>query len=1031
MTQKRLACLFVSLLIAACSGSTTTKKKDGSADFIDGSGDTGGAGTGGAGTGGARTGGTGGGGIGGGGTGGGVVVEPPASDAGIDAMTDSGTDAQGDASTDGQGDASSDAQTDGGDGGICMPACTVGDKRCGTGGLQTCVVVNGCAAWGTEMACGANRTCTGTGAASACTCAATPAACTGVGTFCSSNTVRSTCEMVNGCLVLSATTKTCGPHQTCTAGLPAGDCVCTPTAGCTAAGTFCPTATTVGTCTQDAEGCFTKSGNDTTCMNGQVCVTSGATAACACPATVGTTLGTACQTVGQTVCSGDTVLTCAMNSTSGCKTWSLTTDCAAASGLTCGKKGGPAACECPAVTDGNYYVDPVAGNDASGAGPFPSGAKTPAACRFKTLSKATNIAVNTGNKIIAITASLPGIFTESAPISVAAGVTLTTDDAAPTPGNYRLDYTGSTGVAVSLANNSAISGFTIANGNTAINPGNPAVALGCTSGTVTVKSVTLDGTSPNGLNMFATGLQVGSAPLNTCTGTFDKVTADSFATGIRVSTSAGTAPIVTSPIVLTSTLGAIGMLVEAGTVDARDLVVKPSGNIAAAGFGVVVRPQSGVTAANFLGSNTSIQSPANDGVFLNDTGMLGPQATLTSALISNPTGAAASGIHVQAGTLNIQGATQILSADLFGLNVSGGTVIGTGLTISASTDDGVHVTGGSVTLHQSTIKLSHNRNVFMDNGAMLIDDGSAITDATAAGIEIAPSANDSFTLGGTTGALVDVSTNTGHGISLTGAGAASAIVLVQRTNIHDNSLNGINVNLTGNANGVSFLNDTVFANHQHGVVVTGAPATTAAGITFDTVEVRSHTGANPNGRGIWLHGNDAGSSNIVATINNSKVHGNRDTGIVIDEGSGNTTTESLAGNDIFANNQTGAATTVGGISFATSSTLSVFAANQLHSNGGDQIAFVSKPTTGTNWDINAPGACSTAANAQQNKIYCYTLTGAIGLRATAPNPAGAYTIDAGQITWANTTVMAGREFVQGANTTVTTTGPCTPAAICP
>src|SRR4051794_27156786 len=219
MTQKRLAySVLVALILAACSGSNPKKKDGAAADFPDSSG-TGGVstgGTGGGGPGGVSTGGTGSGGTGGVGGTGGSVVEPPASDAGIDAQTDSSTDAQTDATTDAQGD--------GGDGSTCMPACTVGDKRCGTGGLQTCELVNGCATWGTEMACGANRTCTGTGAASACTCAAPPAACTMAGNFCSSGTVRSTCEMVNGCLVLSATTKTCGAHQTCTGVSPSGDC---------------------------------------------------------------------------------------------------------------------------------------------------------------------------------------------------------------------------------------------------------------------------------------------------------------------------------------------------------------------------------------------------------------------------------------------------------------------------------------------------------------------------------------------------------------------------------------------------------------------------------------------------------------------------------------------------------------------------------------------------------------------------------------------------------------------------------------
>src|SRR5204862_519817 len=159
-------------------------------------------------------------------------------------------------------------------------------------------------------------------------------------------------------------------------------------AGCTAAGTFCPTATTVGTCTQDADSCFSKAGNDTTCMNGQVCVVTGNTAACACPTVIGTTLGTGCQTVGQTVCSGDT---------------------------------------------------------------------------------------------------------------------LPTNDAAPTPANYRLDYLGSVGAAVTLANGSAVSGFTIANANAAPNANNPAVAIGCTVGTVTVNGVSLSGTSINSANTMAAG----------------------------------------------------------------------------------------------------------------------------------------------------------------------------------------------------------------------------------------------------------------------------------------------------------------------------------------------------------------------------------------------------------------------------------------------------------------------------------------------------------------------------------------------
>jgi hypothetical protein len=65
---------------------------------------------------------------------------------------------------------------------------------------------------------------------------------------------------------------------------------------------------------------------------------------------------------------------------------------------------------------------------------------------------------------------------------------------------------------------------------------------------------------------------------------------------------------------------------------------------------------------------------------------------------------------------------------------------------------------------------------------------------------------------------------------------------------------------------------------------------------------------------------------------------------------------------------------------------------------------------------------------QQNKIYCYTLPGSIGLRTTAPNAAGAYTVDATQVSWANAATMPGRDVVAGANTTINSTGACTALA---
>src|SRR6185436_7831031 len=156
------------------------------------------------------------------------------------------------------------------------------------------------------------------------------------------------------------------------------------------------------------------------------------------------------------------------------------------------------------------------------------------------------------------------------------------------------------------------------------------------------------------------------------------------------------------------------------------------------------------------------------------------------------------------------------------------------------TNDNVHVSGGTVILHDTDIKLSANRNVFMNNGSLTIDDGSTITNATHAGIEFAGGANDILRVGAATGAQVEVSANFGHGINLTGPGTTMGTIAVQRTNILNNALDGIHIDLTGNANGISFLNDTVSGNQGHGIVDTGAPVSTAGGIVFDNVDVPAH-----------------------------------------------------------------------------------------------------------------------------------------------------------------------------------------------
>src|SRR5205814_249464 len=88
------------------------------------------------------------------------------------------------------------------------------------------------------------------------------------------------------------------------------------------------------------------------------------------------------------------------------------------------------------------------------------------------------------------------------------------------------------GDVIELQNGAVFSGFTVNNVSAGMT--NSAIALSCTNGTVTVKGVTLDGSSAS--NTIPTGISVGGLTMNNCTGTFDQLTIDDFNTGILIDT---------------------------------------------------------------------------------------------------------------------------------------------------------------------------------------------------------------------------------------------------------------------------------------------------------------------------------------------------------------------------------------------------------------------------------------------------------------------------------------------------------------
>src|SRR5205085_5341260 len=123
---------------------------------------------------------------------------------------------------------------------------------------------------------------------------------------------------------------------------------------------------------------------------------------------------------------------------------------------------------------------------------------------------------------------------------------------------------------------------------------------------------------------------------------------------------------------------------------------------------------------------------------------------------------------------------------------------------------------------------------------------------------------------------------------------------------------------------------TVGHNGGSGIVVDASPATSggANSITIDTVAVTSNSGF-----GIHLAGD---TGNVAATVKASTISGNHDAGLMVEQGSGKTTSEAIQNDDVSGNNTSGGGL-VGGVLFDTSSTLTSFIGNKIHSNTGDEL----------------------------------------------------------------------------------------------
>jgi hypothetical protein len=243
-------------------------------------------------------------------------------------------------------DAPADLSPDAPTGTTCTPACTLGDKRCGAGGgLQQCVSLTGCPAWGAETSCGTagRRTCVGAQPGASCACMPAPATCNDrAGSYCSSTTTLENCLAdADGC-IYKGLASTCPAGKPCTGSLPSASCSCDPApAACMGtSGNLCTGATTMITCGSNGQGCPSITMMKT-CGASETCQGSAGSASCQCnatpPACVGVNNGS--------VCANNAAVTCS-STANGCVT-AVTKSCTA--GKPCSVMNGVADCRCGPV----------------------------------------------------------------------------------------------------------------------------------------------------------------------------------------------------------------------------------------------------------------------------------------------------------------------------------------------------------------------------------------------------------------------------------------------------------------------------------------------------------------------------------------------------------------------------------------------------------------------------------------------------------------------------------------------------------
>jgi hypothetical protein len=853
--------------------------------------------------------------------------------------------------------------------------------------------------WSTEVACGEHATCTAAMGTASCVCKAAPPAGCGTmtsGSYCLGQEVKTCAADAFGC-VFATTTKTCGANSRCAGALPAGKCECNaPTpATCTAAGPFCktPGATAVSTCAQDGDGCFYE---DTTkvpaaCPSNTTCAGAAGSAACGCPLD-GTVLDSGCsnRAVNDTDCDKDLILQCktTMIGSQSCRVWAKQTDCRAdQNGLSCAKTGAGAraACDCPAVSDGKYFVDQDNGSDVRAANKTPTGVAAPNGCQFKTITKATQVARKMGDKITV--ARSRGAFNgETFPLTLAAGVTLASET-----GNsldFTINFNRNNGVAFSLGDGSSLEGFKLVNNRAGQNNG---TGIECTGdrGTVKVRRVDLDG----GRDGMEAGLSLGGGNGTTCAGTFEDMVIEGFRTGALVDTAATGEVKLTNITVSTSNNDDEGLRVTLGKVIGSGVDIESDDPNDNSGTGIIVESRAGAAAASFTGEGTTVAGMSGDGVRVNE------------------------------GTLVLTSNSQIVRSGGNGVNVPDGN----NNTVTLI-DTVIDESGANGLIIQNTTRV----NVTVQDGAQISKSGRSglVYDTNDANGKLTIGSND---LGKN---AVEISENVLHGVEISRGGNA-AVVTVAGATISDNGGDGLRIDVDNNRTRITVQGDKngALANRSRTIVNGNGIAAGAAGqaagvhllsaptnnvgqpaVILDGVEVRKNGVAASEAFGIWLEGVNG---DVDARIINCLVSDNLDLGILVEEKNGHNTVEEIQRN-VVTLNQT-KSDTVAGVLFKSGSTLRAFEGNLVADNAGDQVGFRSRQDVGNgNWDIDNNNCGN---NNLVNRFFGYPV-GKVGVLADPGAGGVAFVVDAGHNFWQNDNPAANVDFTAANGATVDTNQDC-------